>query len=781
MYKLLLIKLKSTAIILLITQISSYSQAPNTTLSGVITDNDDRSPLVGANVYVKSINKGATADLNGNYSLQLPDGVHTVTFSFIGYETKTKTIEIKAQPVKLNVLLNPNAENLKEVVVTGKSQARLLREQAMPISVITMHELQGTVSDVSDVLSKTAGIKIRSSGGVGSAARISVRGLEGKRIGFFVDEAPLSDHTDFLNINDIPIDLIDRVEVYKGIVPAQFGGSAVGGAVNIVLKSYPPKYFDASYTLQSFNTHKANAVFKSNKNGYEAGIGGFYTYSDNNYTMELPLRSGEYVVRDHDRFKKFVFGGGFKSKKWWFDEVELEPFVIFQEKEIQGIEYNIQEAMSFSNAYVLGNHNKKKNFLIDGLDLNIENAYAFTEYRFQDKAMQRISWEGDVRPPITVYGGEIGIHPNDALIKKHTFLQKTNLNYLINKQHTLNIFSHYNLASGNPSDTLRDKVIGYKTSYPSTMHSWVSSFSHEFNTPGNRITNAFMVKYYLYMMRTQLADLYGVSSKPERVDNRKHDFGVSNAIRYRFNNDFLAKSSLAYDVRLPAEDELLGDGFMIVPSANLEPERNTSFNLGFMYHKSYGMKSFQLEINGFYMQLENMIRFTGGPLQSKYENFGKMSTLGAELESKWDATNWLYVWGNITYQDLRDTREYEPGSTVLNPTKGDRMPNIPYFFANAGLELHKANLFGGKGQNSRLFTEGSYVEEYFYDFEQSIYQERRIPRAFTVNAGVEHSINNQSIFISLQANNITDAKVLSEFNRPLPGRNFGMKVRYVWK
>jgi hypothetical protein len=109
------------------------------------------------------------------------------------------------------------------------------------------------------------------------------------------------------------------------------------------------------------------------------------------------------------------------------------------------------------------------------------------------------------------------------------------------------------------------------------------------------------------------------------------------------------------------------------------------------------------------------------------------------------------------------------------------MPNIPYFFANAGFEIHEENLFGGTGQNTRFFSDCSFVEEYFYDFEQSIYQERRIPRTFVVNAGLENSLFNQSIYLSLQLNNITNAKVLSEFNRPMPGRNFGMKIRYIWK
>ena len=88
-----------------------------------------------------------------------------------------------------------------------------------------------------------------------------------------------------------------------------------------------------------------------------------------------------------------------------------------------------------------------------------------------------------------------------------------------------------------------------------------------------------------------------------------------------------------------------------------------------------------------------MIRFTGGFLQSQYQNFGEMRTLGMEAEVKADMTRWLYGYVNATYQDLRDVRKYEQNTTVANPTKGSRMPNIPYLMANAGLEFHKENLF----------------------------------------------------------------------------------------
>ncbi len=776
-------------IVLLISLLPAHLVS-QTSLKGIVTDAKTNEALIGVSVAIEGTSNGTVTGADGRYSITTENDNCSIVYSYIGYQTIVMNLQLgqRNSTMTVNIQLKPTVKSLNEVTVAAKSEARQIREQAMPISVITMKQIQGTVSNISDVLSKTAGVTIRSTGGVGSSSRVSVRGLEGKRVGFYIDESPMNENSDFVDINDIPVDLIERVEIYKGIVPAKFGGSTLGGAVNIVLKAYPPEYYDASYSLQSFNTHKITGVYKRNKNGYEAGFGGFYTTADNNYKMNLPKEYGGHrVERDHDKFRKFVMGGGVQTDRWWFSEFEIEPAIVLTKKEIQGIEYNIQHATSRSAAFVVAQKSDKEDFLTSGLDLDFDNTYTYSNYFYVDTSRYVYNWAGQIInervDEKTGLGlGEVGSQPNDMDNKKHTFLQQTNLNYTLNAQNAINLNSYYRYAKGLPSDPVKDAVLGYQTNYPTTLNTYTVGLSHEYNTLNKRLTNSVTAKYYYYSMQTRLIKLADLDRTPTDIDNRQSAYGINEAIRYRFSPALLAKASVSYDVRLPTDDELLGDGFLIAPAGNLEPEKGVTANLGLMYDKLYGSNQrLQLELNSFYYHLEDMIRFTGGPLQNIYQNFGEMRCIGGELEVKWDALSWLYVWGNTTYQDLRDTREYDPGTKRPNSKKGDRMPNIPYFFINGGIELHQPNFFRGMGQNTRLFIDGSFIEEYFYDFEESVHQERRIPRSLVFNAGLEHSIMNQSLFFSMQLNNLSDANVMSEFNRPLPGINWGVKIRYVWK
>jgi len=773
--------LYKTFLLLLLTTSSLWAQ--NTAeLSGKITDKATQKPLIGADIYLKELKKGTNADAQGNYYLKgIPEGNYTIIGSYLGYQTFSKKIYLKGQE-RLDISLKEQAEEISGVTVSGKSIAHQKKEESMPVTVIDMSNMRGTVSNVQDILAKTVGVTLRTSGGVGSSSRISVRGLEGKRIGFFIDELPMSEQTDYLDINDIPIDMIDRIEIYKGVVPARFGGSSLGGAINIVIREYPDKYADLSYGYESFNTHKAQGVFKRNlkAHGLVFGIGGGYTTSDNNYTFDSPYREGLRITRNHDKYRKYIVGGSFKAKKWWFDEVEFEPVVVKTYKEIQGIEYDIREAHSESLMAGLANKLNKDNFLTEGLNFDMFNGLVLTKMNFIDKAIRRYEWDGTSYPTPSRYGGEVGYNfPSDSDDQKLSFINKTNLEYIINERHSFNFNSVFSIAKGTPKDELKTLSLGKQVNFDSRMHSWVSGLTYDLRSLNDVFLNSLTVRYYQYTMHTQMAPLF-VPGKYD-VDLEKNNWGVNNAMRYRFLPSLMGKLSAGYEVRIPSESELLGDGIGVVPSADLLPERNASANLGLLFDLTgKHPTNAQIEMNFFYMYLQDMIRYTAGLIGAQYQNFGEMRTLGVEFEAKADVLPSLYAYVNTTYQDLRDTRDYEPASTVPNPTKNKRMPNIPYLMANAGMEFHRENLFGGSGQNTRLFADVAFVEEYFYDFELTQLQKRRIPRSTTIDIGFEHSFLNNKLFISGKLRNVTNEKTLSEFNRPLPGINGGVKIRVIF-
>ena len=674
---------------------------------------------------------------------------------------------------------------MKEVMVTARSEIRKLKESAMPISVIGQRQLQGTATNINDVLARTVGVTVRNTGGLGSASRISLRGLEGKRMGMYVDEVPMSQLSNFVALNDIPTNMIERIEVYKGIVPYKFGGSALGGAVNVVTKEYPPVYFDFSYELGSFNTHQVSTVFKrtNHKTGLQFGFGGAFSFSKNNYKMTLANLDNRIVERDHDKFNKVMAGMSVKATKWWFDEMKWELIFLKTRQEIQGIDLDVREAYNHSVSGLTALTLKRKNFFLDGLDFDFDIGYIIGRYGLNDKASNRYDWDGNKLPAVSPYGGEQNNFPSDGRNRSNELTSKLNLGYTIDKHHGVNLNVYFDRNSLHPKDSLMDKALGFQSNFPSKMKTLTTSLSYDLTLFDGRFQNAFTLKNFIFSSQSRSIDVYSVRA-PEPVKVSKSYFGYSDAFRYKFTDDLMLKASFNSEVRIPTSEELIGNGYSILASPALKPERTSGVNLGMLYrHLKQDGGLVEIELNGFYNQLKDMIRFTPDmiPTMARYRNFGSVRTRGVELDVKGDVCPVLYLYANGTYQDLRDVRKLTPGTTVENPTYMKRIPNVPYLLANFGAEFHKENLFGGKEQNTRFLFDASYVHTYFYDFEVSRYQDKKIPSALTMDAAIEHSFKNDQWVLTFKVKNLTNRRVVSEFNRPLPGRYIGVKVRYLLK
>ncbi len=135
--------------------------------------------------------------------------------------------------------------DLLSVETESEAEQAAIAKQVETVSTIDAAELQNTSKSVSKAINSASGVKVRKSGGMGSEGKINIRGMEGKNIKVLVNGVPVETQGN-LGLDDIPIDQIAYIEVYKGYIPARFATDGAGGAINIVTKKRPANSIDAS-------------------------------------------------------------------------------------------------------------------------------------------------------------------------------------------------------------------------------------------------------------------------------------------------------------------------------------------------------------------------------------------------------------------------------------------------------------------------------------------------------------------------------------------------------
>lgn len=761
----------------------SYAQS----ITGRVVDQQTNKPLEKVSVMIQESNKGTVTDAKGLFTIgNLKAGTYQLGFSIIGYATVTRTVELKDVPVYLDIIVKPQTGQLSGVTVLGataeQAEAKKVRNNVMPVTILSGKDIENRASNLNELLTRQTGVQIRRTGGLGSEARISVRGLEGKRVQVFIDGNPLNTPDGSLGINDLPLQIIERIEIYKGTIPAWLGGDGLGSAVNVVLRHRDYSYVDASISHQSYNTLTAGLILKKtfNKAGIEAGIGVFPTSSDNDYVMKSPFQDGLEMKRDHDRFKSLLSGASVRFHKLWFDEVEVEAGYIKSDKEVQGVQTNIQHIENKGETKVLILSLKKKNLLQNRLAFKFNAVLANINVRFIDTSSYNYDWYGNKNP--SVYGkGELGRGPNLANTIQKEFRHLANVNYQLNDLFTLNLNNTLRAGKFDPHDELGNQYAGRNLyNYPGKLFNSITGLTLETHLMDERLLLSSALKHYYNRVDGYNTNIY-LQGEAEKVNNTVNTIGYNTGVRYNFTSVLMAKASYERAVRLPLSAELFGDGALITPAILLKPETANNFTAGVIYDKTNASRRrLQLDGNAFYMTVDDMIQLAGaGGLTTGYVNYAHVDIVGADAEVKADITSDLYFTGNITWQRLRDMNKFLPGTQqVDNPTYKRQIPNVPELFANWNIEYHKEGLIG-KGTKTRLIYEGSYNKRYSYSFNVSRYDRFFIPSYVGHNFAIEQSFQNNRYTVTGEVQNFTDENITNNWNMPLPGRTFRIKVRYL--
>ena len=750
-----------------------------------VIDAENGNSIEFATVQWKGLNEpsyknGTTTNKKGVAKLNTPAHQKLVLrVSYVGYQTITDTITANEKCHTLK--LRPESTELANVVVFGKTKAQVIRESPEAVSVINAKELQGRSVSLETILNKTIGLKVGQTGGLGSSSRIIVHGLEGNRIQILWDGIPMNTSDGAFSLDEIPIDIIERIEVYKSIIPAPFSCDGLGGAVNIVTKEFSTDYLDASYELGSYQTHKGSVFSRKNfpKSGILLGAGGYYTSAKNDYSFRVPERENLLVKRDHDRFRSYMLKGKVAFTKLWFDEISTEFGYYNRFNEIQGVLKNIQHAENKSGMFMLESKLIKSGMLNNRLNFESHFSLSHTTNNFVDTARVNHDFEGNIYPSPNGQG-ETGDVPHNSNDKGLEINERINLDYKLSTNHSLNLNTLINYARRQPSDDIASQHAGFIIGgFPSKKTSIVSGLTWEAKLFGRKLTNMFSAKYF--HLHSEIEDLtsYEMIEAPKKKSNTTSQIGWIESMKYEPFRGFHLKVSYQRAIRLPNSQELFGDGIITFPAAGLKPEKSHNFNLGFLIDKNdvLGLSRLQFEVNGFYMQVSDMIKLMKQHMAAGYVNAEKVYIKGIETELKLDISPTVYAYGNLTYQDVRDVLDYLPGTQAPNPTKGLRLPNIPYLFANFGAEYHSDRLF--KNWYVKAFWDGKFTEEFFYFWELTKLQKRRIPRSFVNDIGLLLTYKNK-YSIALECHNLMNKEVWDQFRQPLAGRTFHLKFRYVF-
>lgn len=675
-----------------------------------------------------------------------------------------------------------HTDELEASTVYGRSEATVLRQSAYPVTVIDPARFSGRAIGLNEVIARSAGIRVRQTGGAGSPTSYSIRGFEGKRVQVFINGRPLASPSGTFTIDDIPIQLIERVEIYKGIVPAKLGGDSLGGAVNIVLKEVTRDYLDVKYSYDTAGVHRGYVVGKKfdHAHGFAASAGIVVTFAENDYVMQLP--DGRRVRRNHDGYDQEIVAGSFDLQRAWFDVFEINWATIHSKKQIQGVpgqgiagtERDVREAHTRSSLYFAGVH-LEKHELWKGFDLLYNFAIPGMVSRFRDLATTVHDFSGQSRPSPSGRG-EVGFGPNDSRDRRLDIRQQINLNQALGDHHRINLNHILRSSMLRPSDPVADEHAGRPiTPRPGRMLSSALGLTHEMSILDDRLVTTIGGKYYAFSSRGTATDIYAVTAtRAEEQTSRTHTWGVNGGARVRLLDGWMVRFGYERAVRLPTSEELFGDGALVQGAPGLAPEHGHNIVGGTFVDKVWPRgRTLQLEVDGFWSRVDDYI-VLGGALTPAFANVGQVTSRGATASLASDVMHFFYIYGNLTYQDVRNTAEVVPGTTQPNFLRGLRVPNIPVFFANWGAELIWADVFRRFGAPSKIkiFYDGTFVDEYFFEYRVSERQERKIPAYASHSTGVQVSFKGDRYVASVSMHNLADAPQFDQFNRPLPGRSF---------
>lgn len=764
--------------------------------------NHQEKSVAGISIVVDGTLKGRT-NSQGTLQFELEAGSHHIslkkdTASLLETDIVMDCSQKNRFSFKVDV--SGEAIALTEVSVKMMTAKKTIDVSPFSVQAIGLRKYYSRGGDVSQVLNQASGVKLRSDGNIGAPVQINLGGLQGKAVRLFRDGIPIELFGHGFGLGTIPVNMLERVEIYKGVMPLYLASDALGGGINLVSRQDHSKFAELSYELGSFNTHRAtlNALWQNKSGKFYLGTNSSFNYSDNSYTVNVPFLDAQTSATTYKDTKRFhdatntYYAEGYAGLKHisWADDLRLTLINSSFYKEIQNdAEMNkvYGEPYSKEKNYT-GLLNYRKTFLHQRLRTNVLGTYSFFKTRFVDTAKVRYGWDNQIIGK-SAQPGEINMG-NDQRLDYHFLFSRLNVSYELSDKHALDFSALYSWQKRKGSDPLgaitaveRLDVLKEPSRYAKgNMALGLRSFWLD-----KEFESILAIKYYQFNTNGFTADNSGLGWRSSGSDQQ---LGYLAGLRWN-RGPYLVKLSYERATRLPDEYEIFGDAVMTAANMDLKPERSHNVNLNAQYSITDGERSFTLSGGLFYRKVQDIIFLQLDIPFSRYINYEHSEVKGFELEANYAPVKRIDFGTNLTYQDIRrvDIKE-----AMFRNMEGSRVPNVPFFFGNFWLNLHFKQLFH-KADRLELNWNGTYTHRFFLkaiskDQEPGLFEQVKdfqtslvIPRdgrlgQLSNNAGIYYHFGGQRISLSGECRNIGNVRLYDNFNVQRPGRSFHVKLVY---
>ena len=628
---------------------------------GHVIDKEFKEHLAGVTIFLKGTTIGTTTDDTGHYYLKnLPEGTFTVVMKYIGFKTMEKKVVLKkGTTIEVNFEAEEETMSLDDVVVSANRNETTRRMAPSLVNVLDSKMFETThTTTLADGLNFQPGVRVENNCQNCGFQQVRINGLDGPYTQILMDSRPIfSALTGVYGIEQIPANMIERVEVVRGGGSALFGSSAVAGTINIITKEPLKNSAQIAHSLTMIGGSRPdnNTTFNASlvTDDHKAGI---YVFGQNRHRSSYDHDGDGFTELGKIDAKTLGFRSYIKTStysKLTFEYHNISEFrrggnlldlpphetdITEQTDHIingGGLKFDLfsKDYKHRLNVYTSAQHTKRESYYGAGFD---PDAYGSTKgMTFVGGAQYSYSWDKCLFMPAEFTGG-----------------------------------AEYNY------DDLQDKMLGYNRTIAQTVHIGSLFLQNEWKNKywgfliGGRFDKHNLIDHVIFSPRANLR------------------YNPSEDINFRlsYSSGFRAPQAFDEDLHITAVG---GDVALIQLDPNLKEEKSQSLSASVDYYHRFGPVQVNFLAEGFYNDLKNVFVLEDighddkGNLLMERRNGKGARVMGINLEAK-AAYSWMQLQMGATLQRSRYKEAEVWSETVVPQKKMFRSPDF-YGYLTASL------------------------------------------------------------------------------------------------